>query len=202
LSTIDRLTSGHIYFEGEDITQLNEEQLADFREKKLGFVFQDFNLLDTLTIEENISLAMTLQNKDHTFIQDRVQKIMAQLNITDIRNKFPYEVSGGQKQRCACARAIINQPKIIMADEPTGALDSKSAELLLNTFVTMNEEMKTTLLMVTHDAFSASYCNRILFLKDGEIFNELIRGNKSRREFLNTILDVLSINGGGLTNVE
>ncbi|EAC7892659.1 ATP-binding cassette domain-containing protein, partial [Listeria monocytogenes] len=128
--------------------------------------------------------------------------IMAQLNITDIRNKFPYEVSGGQKQRCACARAIINQPKIIMADEPTGALDSKSAELLLNTFVTMNEEMKTTLLMVTHDAFSASYCNRILFLKDGEIFNELIRGNKSRREFLNTILDVLSINGGGLTNVE
>lgn len=127
---------------------------------------------------------------------------MAQLNITDIRNKFPYEVSGGQKQRCACARAIINQPKIIMADEPTGALDSKSAELLLNTFVTMNEEMKTTLLMVTHDAFSASYCNRILFLKDGEIFNELIRGNKSRREFLNTILDVLSINGGGLTNVE
>ncbi|HAO6138519.1 TPA: ABC transporter ATP-binding protein [Listeria monocytogenes] len=202
LSTIDRLTSGHIYFEDEDITQLNEEQLADFREKKLGFVFQDFNLLDTLTIEENISLAMTLQNKDHTFIQDRVQKIMAQLNITDIRNKFPYEVSGGQKQRCACARAIINQPKIIMADEPTGALDSKSAELLLNTFVTMNEEMKTTLLMVTHDAFSASYCNRILFLKDGEIFNELIRGNKSRREFLNTILDVLSINGGGLTNVE
>ncbi|EAC3669544.1 ABC transporter ATP-binding protein, partial [Listeria monocytogenes] len=202
LSTIDRLTSGHIYFEDEDITQLNEEKLADFREKKLGFVFQDFNLLDTLTIEENISLAMTLQNKDHTFIQDRVQKIMAQLNITDIRNKFPYEVSGGQKQRCACARAIINQPKIIMADEPTGALDSKSAELLLNTFVTMNEEMKTTLLMVTHDAFSASYCNRILFLKDGEIFNELIRGNKSRREFLNTILDVLSINGGGLTNVE
>ncbi|EAC4615151.1 ABC transporter ATP-binding protein [Listeria monocytogenes] len=202
LSTIDRLTSGHIYFEDEDITQLNEEQLADFREKKLGFVFQDFNLLDTLTIEENISLAMTLQNKDHTFIQERVQKIMAQLNITDIRNKFPYEVSGGQKQRCACARAIINQPKIIMADEPTGALDSKSAELLLNTFVTMNKEMKTTLLMVTHDAFSASYCNRILFLKDGEIFNELIRGNKSRREFLNTILDVLSINGGGLTNVE
>lgn len=202
LSTIDNVTSGHIYFENKDITTLNEEELAEFRKVNLGFVFQDFNLLDTLTIEENITLAMTLQNKSKLEVTTGVEDIMKRLTIQDIRLKFPYEVSGGQKQRCACARAVVNNPKIIMADEPTGALDSKSAETLLNTFVTLNEEMESTILMVTHDAFSASYCKRILFLKDGEIFHELIRGAKSRREFLNKILDVLSLTGGSNSSAD
>lgn len=198
LSTIDSVTSGHVFFEKTDITELQEEQLAEFRKKNLGFVFQDFNLLDTLTIEENITLAMTLQGKGKKETVQRVEQVMKQLGIYETRNKFPYEVSGGQKQRCACARAVINQPMVIMADEPTGALDSKSAQMLLDTFVTLNEDMDSTILMVTHDAFSASYCKRILFLKDGEIFHELIRGSKPRRAFLNQILDVLSLTGGGV----
>jgi len=200
LSTIDNVTAGHIYFNHTDITELKEEQLAEFRKEKLGFVFQDFNLLDTLTMEENITLAMTLQGYSKKEVSQRVREVMKQLGINDIRSKFPYEVSGGQKQRCACARAVVNRPMIIMADEPTGALDSKSAQMLLDTFVTLNEDMDSTILMVTHDAFSASYCKRILFLKDGEIFHELIRADKSRRDFLNQILDVLSLTGGGVTN--
>ncbi len=201
LSTIDTVTSGHVYFRGTDISTLNEEQVAKFRKVNIGFVFQDFNLLDTLTIEENITLAMTLQDHPKPDIQQRVHKLLEQLGIREVADKFPYEVSGGQKQRCACARAIANQPLVIMADEPTGALDSKSAQTLLETFVTMNQKMNSTILMVTHDAFSASYCKRILFLKDGQIFHELIRGEKSRREFLNDILDVLAVFGGGGGNV-
>lgn len=201
LSTIDRVSSGHIYYDGEDITELNEERLADFRKRNLGFVFQDFNLLDTLTIQENIELAMTLHGKQKKEIDSAVEEILGRLGIKEIRNKFPYQVSGGQKQRCACARAIVNQPKLILADEPTGALDSKSAQMLLDTFMLMNEQMKATLLMVTHDAFSASYCKRILFLKDGEIFHELVKGDCSRREFLNQILDVLALTGGESSHV-
>ena len=196
LSTIDNVTAGHIYFGDTDITALKEEQLAAFRKEKLGFVFQDFNLLDTLTIEENIALAMSLQGKGKQATDKRGMEVMKRLGIEDIRSKFPYEVSGGQKQRCACARAVVNNPMVIMADEPTGALDSKSAQMLLDTFVTMNEELGSTILMVTHDAFSASYCKRIMFLKDGEIFHELTRGQQARREFLNKILDVLSLTGG------
>lgn len=201
LSTIDLVTAGHVYFDGSDISTLNENQVAEFRKKNIGFVFQDFNLLDTLTIEENITLAMSLQEHSKKKIVGRVDELLRQLGIDEIRDKFPYEVSGGQKQRCACARAIANQPMVIMADEPTGALDSKSAQTLLETFVTMNEKLNSTILMVTHDAFSASYCKRILFLKDGQIFHELIRGEKSRRDFLNSILDVLSVFGGGGGNV-
>ncbi|MBO0410843.1 ABC transporter ATP-binding protein [Enterococcus hulanensis] len=201
LSTIDTVTSGHVYFDGTDISTLNEDQVAEFRKKNIGFVFQDFNLLDTLTIEENITLAMSLQEHSKKKIVEHVDQLLKQLGIEEIRNKFPYEVSGGQKQRCACARAIANQPMVIMADEPTGALDSKSAQTLLETFVTMNEKLNSTILMVTHDAFSASYCKRILFLKDGQIFHELIRGDRSRRDFLNSILDVLSVFGGGGGNV-
>jgi len=201
LSTIDTVTSGHVYFDGTDISTLNEDQVAEFRKKNIGFVFQDFNLLDTLTIEENITLAMSLQEHSKKKIVEHVDQLLRQLGIEEIRNKFPYEVSGGQKQRCACARAIANQPMVIMADEPTGALDSKSAQTLLETFVTMNEKLNSTILMVTHDAFSASYCKRILFLKDGQIFHELIRGDRSRRDFLNSILDVLSVFGGGGGNV-
>lgn len=200
LSTIDTVTSGHIYFENQDITTLNEEKLAEFRKHNLGFVFQDFNLLDTLTIEENIVLAMSLQGKGKKEIHIKSKQTMEQLGIYQIRDKFPYEVSGGQKQRCACARALVNEPKLILADEPTGALDSKSATMLLDTFTAMNERMDATILMVTHDSFSASYCKRILFLKDGEIFHELIKGNDSRREFLNKILDVLSLTGGDVSD--
>ena len=200
ISTIDKVTSGHIFIDDKDITEMKEDDLAEFRKDNLGFVFQDFNLLDTLTIEENIQLAMSLRCVSANIIEKKVNQITEKLGISKIRNKFPYEVSGGQKQRCACARAIINDPKLILADEPTGALDSKSALILLETFNMMNTSLGATILMVTHDAFSASYCNRILFLKDGEIFHELVRGNKNRREFLNEILDVLSLSGGEKVN--
>lgn len=196
LATVDTVTSGHIYYGRDDITTLSEDQKSDFRMENLGFVFQDFNLLDTLTLEENISLAMSLTGKGKKEIDTHTREIMERLGIWELRDKFPYQVSGGQKQRCACARALINRPRIIFADEPTGALDSKSARMLLETFIQMNEEMKATILMVTHDAFSASYCKRILFLKDGQIFHELVRGSQSRKEFLNEILDVLSVTGG------
>jgi putative ABC transport system ATP-binding protein len=196
LSTIDRVTSGHIYFDGKDITEMRESKLADFRKENLGFIFQDFNLLDTLTIEENIILAMTLHDRPKKEIDETTARILKVLGIEDIRAKFPYQVSGGQKQRCACARALVNNPRLIMADEPTGALDSKSAQTLLETLAKMNDEMHATILMVTHDVFSASYCKRILFLKDGEIFNELIRGKKERKPFLNEIFDVLALTGG------
>lgn len=202
MSTIDHVTSGHIYYDGVDITEMKEEQLAEFRRDNLGFVFQDFNLLDTLTIEENIILALTLHGRKKKEIDRTVEDIMNRLGIEDVRDKFPWQVSGGQKQRCACARAVIHNPKLILADEPTGALDSRSARMLLETFTTLNQTMEATILMVTHDAFSASYCQRILFLKDGQIFHELVRGDKSRRDFLNEILDVLAVTGGDSTYAE
>lgn len=198
LATVDSVTSGHIFYDNMDITELGEEKLAKFRKDNLGFVFQDFNLLDTLTLEENIVLAMTLHKKPKKEIQKTVEEVMKGLNIWDIRKKYPYQVSGGQKQRCACARALVNHPKLILADEPTGALDSRSAQMLLETFHMMNAQFDATILMVTHDAFSASWCKRILFLKDGEIFHELVRGEKDRRTFLNEILDVLALTGGAL----
>ena len=175
---------------------MKEDELADFRKENLGFVFQDFNLLDTLTIKENIELAMSLCEKSKKKIEKRAAEMMKTLGISQIADKFPYEVSGGQKQRCACARALINHPQIIFADEPTGALDSRSARMLLETFEDMNRKLGATILMVTHDAFSASYCERILFLKDGRIFNELRRGKSTRKAFLDQILDVLSLTGG------
>ena len=195
LSTIDSVTAGHIYYGDTDITELKPDGLAKFRKQNLGFVFQEYNLLDTLTIGENIVLAMTLQNKSRKVIKKDSEEMMRLLGIWEIRDKFPYQVSGGQKQRCACARALINRPKLLLADEPTGALDSRAAETLLETFQKLNETRRATIFMVTHDAFSASYCSRILFLKDGRIFHELIRGRKDRREFLNNILDVLSMTG-------
>lgn len=196
LSTIDSVTAGHIYYGDTDITELPEDKLADFRKDNLGFVFQEYNLLDTLTIEENIMLAMTLQRKDRHTIREACEKMLRLLGIAEVREQFPYQVSGGQKQRCACARALINQPKLLLADEPTGALDSKSSQTLLETFSEMNRTLSATIFMVTHDAFSASYCSRILFLKDGRIFHELVRGDQDRRSFLNQILDVLSLTGG------
>lgn len=200
LATIDRVTAGHIYYEDTDITELKEDALSEFRKSNLGFVFQEYNLLDTLTIEENIILALTLQGGKKKQIQEECQQMLRLLGIGDVREKFPYQVSGGQKQRCACARAMVNHPKLLLADEPTGALDSRSAQILLETFTNLNRTMGATILMVTHDAFSASYCSRILFLKDGRIFHELVRGQKSRKIFLQEILDVLSLTGGELSD--
>ena len=201
ISTIDTVTSGHIYLDGKDLTEISEKEIAEFRRENLGFIFQDFNLLDTLTIEENIALTLTINKVDLANIDKRVLEVAKMLGIEEILNKYPYEVSGGQKQRCAAARALINKPKIILADEPTGALDSKSAQMLLETMVDMNDKLAATILMVTHDAFSASYCTRILFLKDGKIFNEIVKGDKSRKEFFNEILDVMTLLGGNLKDV-
>ena len=198
ISTIDTVTSGNIIINGVDITNLNEEELSNFRKKNLGFVFQDFNLLDTLTIKENIALSLIINKEDKTEIDDLVLDISKKLGISDILSKYPYEVSGGQKQRCACARALINSPKLILADEPTGALDSRNARVLLETFKEMNEELKATILMVTHDAFSASFASRVLFIKDGKIFNEIIKGKKTRGEFYDEIIDVLTLLGGDI----
>lgn len=196
ISTIDTVTSGNIYLDGVDITTLKEEELADFRRENLGFIFQDFNLLDTLTIEENIALSLIINHADILSVDKKVDDIAKKLGISEILDKFPYEVSGGQKQRCACARALINEPKLILADEPTGALDSKSSRMLLETMDEMNERLHATILMVTHDSFSASFCKRVIFIKDGKIFNEILKGEKTRKEFFNEILDVLTMLGG------
>ena len=201
ISTIDTVSAGHIYLDGTDVTEIKEKALARFRRENLGFVFQDFNLLDTLTISENIALALTINNVPVEQIDGKVREMAGTLNITDILDKYPYQVSGGQKQRCACARAIINKPKLILADEPTGALDSHSSQMLLSTMQSINEQLGATILMVTHDAFSASYANRILFLRDGVIFTEILKGQDSRKVFFEKILDVLTMMGGGQTNV-
>ena len=201
IATIDQVSAGHIFLDGMDITEQKEKNLAAFRRQKLGFIFQDYNLLDTLTLGENIAMAQTINKVPANQIEQNVCVIANKLNIGDILTKYPYEVSGGQKQRCACARAIINQPRLILADEPTGALDSHSSQILLETMRDMNEKLGATLLVVTHDAFTASYARRILFLKDGRIFTELHRGDMTRKQFFGKILDVLSMLGGDLTDV-
>lgn len=201
ISTIDTVSAGHIYLDGADVTEIKEKELARFRRENLGFVFQDFNLLDTLTISENIALALTINKVPEPQIAGKVQEMAQSLNITDILDKYPYQVSGGQKQRCACARAIINNPKLILADEPTGALDSHSSQMLLGTMQSINEQLGATILMVTHDAFSASYAGRILFLRDGRIFTEILKGGNSRKEFFERILDVITMLGGGQSDV-
>ena len=201
ISTIDRVTSGKIIINNKDITKLKGNNLNKFRREELGFVFQDFNLLDTLTAYENIALALTIQKVSPKEIDRRVTEIARSLGIEEILNKYPYQVSGGQKQRIASSRAIITNPKLILADEPTGALDSKSARQLLENFEYLNQKMDATILLVTHDAFSASYANRILFIKDGKIFNELMKGNSSRKEFFEKIIEVQTLLGGDLNNV-
>lgn len=201
ISTIDTVSAGHIYLDGTDVTGIKEKKLAGFRRRNLGFIFQDFNLLDTLTLGENIAMALTINRLPAGDIEARVQEMAEKLNITDILSKFPYQVSGGQKQRCACARAMVTHPQLILADEPTGALDSHSAGMLLETLRAMNESMGATILMVTHDAFTASYAKRILVLKDGRIFTELRRGEDGRKQFFGRILDVMAMLGGDLSDV-
>ena len=202
ISTIDKVTSGHIYVAGNDITKLRGNSLNKFRREELGFIFQDFNLLDTLTAYENIALALSIQNVNSREIDTRIKKVAKELDIVNVLNKYPYQMSGGQKQRVASARAIITNPKLILADEPTGALDSKSSRMLLETMKEMNDKLNATILMVTHDTFSASFCKRVIFIKDGKIFNEILRGEKTRKEFFNEILDVLTLLGGDMCDVK
>ena len=201
ISTIDRVTSGHIYMNGEDITKLKGNALNRFRREELGFIFQDFNLLDTLTAYENIALALTIQGEKVKNIEKKVLDIAKKLNIVDVLKKYPYQMSGGQKQRVASARAMITNPMLVLADEPTGALDSKSARMLLENFEYLNQDLKATILMVTHDAFTASYASRVIFIKDGKLFHELRRGDDSRKEFFDKIIDVVTLLGGDLNDV-
>ena len=201
ISTIDSVTAGRIDIAGRNITKLKSKELSRFRREELGFIFQDFNLLDTLTAFENIALALTIGGTPAGDVEPRVLQVAKQLMIEDILDKYPYQLSGGQKQRVASARAIVTKPALVLADEPTGALDSKSARMLLESFETLNRELDTTILMVTHDAFTASYCSRILFIKDGRIFNEIDRGESSRKELFGKIIDVVSLLGGDSTNV-
>lgn len=196
VSTIDTATSGDIKIEGKNITNLDNKQISKFRRESLGFIFQDFNLLDTLSVKDNIALPLALARANEKTINNTVGSIAKTLGIENLLEKYPYEISGGQKQRTACARAIITNPSLILADEPTGALDSKSSTDLLNAMTKLNEEQDATIMMVTHDAFAASYCKRVLFIKDGLIFKEIIK-NGSRKEFFKEILDVLSLIGGG-----
>ena len=200
ISTIDRVTAGHIYIEEKDITKLRGNELNKFRRENLGFIFQDFNLLDTLTAYENIALALSIQNENINQIDEKVKKVAQELDIENVLNKYPYQMSGGQKQRVASARAIITKPKLVLADEPTGALDSKSSKMLLDKFNYLNDELKSTILMVTHDAFTASYASRVVFIKDGKLFNEIYRGNDSRKEFFDKIIDVVTLLGGDLND--
>ena len=200
IATIDKVTSGHIFISGTDVTELKGEGLNKFRREDLGFIFQDFNLLDTLTAYENIALALTIQGKKPKEIENKIQEVAKTLNIEKILNKFPYQMSGGEKQRVAAARAIITNPKLILADEPTGALDSKSSRMLLEKLEELNQKLKATILIVTHDAYTASYCSKIYFIKDGKIFNELVKGNDTRKEFFDKIIDVVTLLGGDLND--
>ena len=201
ISTIDRVTAGKIIINNQDITKLKGNKLNKFRREELGFIFQDFNLLDTLTAYENIALALTIQKVNSHEIDKKVKEIAQKLEISEILNKYPYQISGGQKQRVASARAIITNPKMVLADEPTGALDSKSARQLLETFEHLNQKLGATILMVTHDAFTASYAERIIFIKDGKIFNELIKGEDTRKQFFEKIIEVQTLLGGDLNDV-
>ena len=200
ISTIDKVTAGEIFVDGENITKLKGNKLNKFRRDKLGFIFQDFNLLDTLTGYENISLSLSIQNVPYSEQKKRIEDIASKLNITKILNKYPYQMSGGEKQRIASARAIITSPSLILADEPTGALDSKSSKQLLNSFEYLNKELSSTILMVTHDAFTASYATRVIFIKDGKIFNEFNKGDMSRKDFFNQIIDVVTLLGGEMND--
>lgn len=201
ISTIDTVTTGNIIINDKDITKMKSKQLENFRKDELGFIFQDFNLLDTLTAYENIALALTIQGVKLSEVDNKIKKVAENLGIIEVLNKYPYQMSGGQKQRVASARAIVTSPSLILADEPTGALDSKSSRLLLDSFEKLNKDLQATILMVTHDAFTASYAHRILFIKDGKVFNELVRGNDTRREFFNRIIEVVTLLGGDVENV-
>ena len=196
VSTIDSATSGTIRINGQDVTRMKQAKLSQFRREELGFIFQDSNLLDTLTARENIALPLTIARTISAEISTRVQDVAARLSISQVLDKYPYQMSGGQQQRVAAARALVTDPTMIMADEPTGALDSKSARLLLESLEALNRRLRATVLMVTHDSFAASYTSRVLFIRDGKIFTELRRGDTDRREFFDRIMEVVAMMGG------
>ena len=193
LATIDTATAGHIYFEGKDITKMSEDVRSEFRKENLGFIFQNFNLLDTMTLQENIYMPLILNGEKSNDIIKRTEEIIDILGIQEAGDKYPYQVSGGQQQRCSCARALVNNPKLILADEPTGALDAQNSENLMELLLEINKKFKTTILMATHDPFSASYCNRILFLEKGKISYEIYRGARNREGYLREILDAQKV---------
>lgn len=201
LATIDSPTNGDILIGNDNIAKMKEEALADFRRDHLGFIFQDYNLLDSLTVRENILLPLAIAKKTAAEIQERVDTIARTFGISNLLDKYPYQISGGQKQRTAASRALVSNPKLIFADEPTGALDSKSATDLLESLSKLNVEHETTIMMVTHDAYAASFCRRILFIKDGQLSKEIFRGTKTRKEFFQMILDELAQIGGDVHDV-
>lgn len=196
VSTIDTVTSGNVVINGADVTRMKHAKLTRFRREQLGFIFQDSNLLDTLTARENIALPLTIARVPAKETLARVEQVAQRLDIAGVLDKYPYQMSGGQQQRVAAARALVTDPAIILADEPTGALDSKNARLLLESIETMNRQYQATVLMVTHDSFAASYTNRVLFIRDGRIFTELRRGDSPRREFFDRIMEVVAMMGG------
>lgn len=200
ISTIDKETSGSYLFEGKDMSRIKGRELADFRKNKIGFIFQDFNLLDTMTVQDNIALPLALGKVNHQVIINRVNEIAGFLGLKDHLKKYPYQLSGGQKQRTAAARALMTNPSVIFADEPTGALDSKSSAELLSCLTSMNEKFNTTIIMVTHDAFAASYCRRIMFIKDGKIHAKIDK-NKGRKEFFQRIMDMSASMGGEINEL-
>ncbi len=202
ISTIDTLTAGKVLINGTDVNSLKGKKLDEFRRDMLGFIFQEFNLLDSMTAYDNIALALSIQNRPADEIDAKIKEMADILGITEVLNKYPYQMSGGQKQRVAAARAVVTDPGLILADEPTGALDSKAARALLECMVRMNAELKATVLMVTHDAFSASYASRIIFIKDGRIFNEIDRNDgESRKDFFNRIVKITTVLGGDLNDL-
>lgn len=201
ISTIDQVTAGKILIDGEDITRMRPRDIATFRRNKLGFIFQDSNLLDTLTARENIALPLSLQRVSVDQIKARVEACALRLGIKEVLDRFPYELSGGQRQRVAASRAIVTNPALVLADEPTGSLDSRNARLLLETLTMMNTELATTILMVTHDALAASFSHRVLFIKDGALFNQIVRGDTPRSEYFEKIMDVVSFLGGDVADV-
>ena len=201
LATIDTATAGSVYMNGNNISAMKEEQLADFRRDHLGFIFQDYNLLDSLTVRENILLPLAIQKTSATAIKERVESIASMFGIEMLLDKYPYQISGGQKQRTAASRALITNPTLIFADEPTGALDSKSATDLLQSMAKLNETHDATIMMVTHDAYAASFCERVLFIKDGSFSKEIFKGNMTRKQFFQIILQELATVGGDIDDV-
>lgn len=196
ISTIEPLSSGKIIVEGLPVSALSENELTTFRRDRLGFVFQEYNLLDTLTVEENIALPLNLKKADRFEIENSVKGVSEALGVTDQLKKFPNELSGGQRQRVACARAVVTSPALILADEPTGALDSRNSRMLMEQFRLINEKLNASILMVTHNTVVASYADRIIFLKDGKIFNEIFRGDRDRKDFRHEIVEVTEMLGG------
>ncbi|WP_121613602.1 ABC transporter ATP-binding protein [Mesobacillus foraminis] len=196
LSSIDNVSSGSIKIEGKEMTGMKEKQLAEFRKHHLGFIFQEYNLLDTLTVKENILLPLSITKTPKKEAEQKFNTVAKELGIHELKDKYPNEISGGQKQRTSAARAFIHEPSIIFADEPTGALDSKSASDLLNKLSELNQKLKSTILMVTHDPVAASYCNRVIFIKDGQIYTQLTKGEESRQSFFNGIMKTQGILSG------